>query len=172
MAVACRSPSHVTSGFASETATFRAARLLVWLGGRLRPLLTSAVGPAMAKDLTFTARVFDAQEALRIGLVNRLLPAKELQATAIEYAVMIAANSPDAIRACEAGYSILAASPTQVSRRRLLPNKVLRVARTMSLAASVQRLQEHHQEALTTSRARNREALALQVNTLKDKMTW
>jgi enoyl-CoA hydratase/carnithine racemase len=61
-------------------------------------LLTSAVGPAMAKELTFTARVFDAQEALRIGLVNRLLSLADLERAAIEYAQMIAANSPLAIR--------------------------------------------------------------------------
>ena len=82
---------------ASETATFRVPGanygLVVsatWLAG--------VVGPMMAKDLLFTARPFDAAEALRIGLVNRLTPLAELESLAWEYAQMIAGNSPIAIR--------------------------------------------------------------------------
>jgi len=61
-------------------------------------LLASAVGPAVAKELILTARVFDVQEALRIGLVNRVVPAAELESTVLESARLIAANSPLAVR--------------------------------------------------------------------------
>src|SRR5262249_5923307 len=42
--------------------------------------LTDIVGPAFAKEIFFTARQFDAEEARVMGLVNRILPAEELEA--------------------------------------------------------------------------------------------
>lgn len=44
-------------------------------GGAQR--LPRAVGPAMAKELLYTARFVNAEESLRIGLVNRICPDKE-----------------------------------------------------------------------------------------------
>ncbi len=82
--------------FAAETATFRLPGASYGLVVAAT-LLTSAVGPAMAKELIFTARTFDAAEALRIGLVNRVLPAQELEQAAIESATLIGANSPLAV---------------------------------------------------------------------------
>jgi enoyl-CoA hydratase len=81
---------------ASDTATFRLPGASYGLVVSAT-LLTTAVGAAMAKDLTFTARTFDAQEALRIGLVNRLLPASELESMVVDYGRMIVANSPLAV---------------------------------------------------------------------------
>jgi enoyl-CoA hydratase/carnithine racemase len=80
--------------FASDRASFTTAfsrRGLVaewgvsWLLGRL-------VGPAHALDILFSARRFDADEALRMGLVNRVLPHEELLKFAREYAFDLAAN--------------------------------------------------------------------------------
>jgi enoyl-CoA hydratase/carnithine racemase len=82
--------------FAAETATFRLPGASYGLVVAAT-LLTSTVGPAMAKELIFTARTFDAAEALRIGLVNRVVPAQELGQTAIESAKLVAGNSPLAI---------------------------------------------------------------------------
>ena len=50
-------------------------------------------------DLLLTARLIDAAEAARLGLVNRLVPRDELMGWAIETAEMIAANSPSAVQA-------------------------------------------------------------------------
>jgi enoyl-CoA hydratase/carnithine racemase len=80
--------------FASERASFTTAfsrRGLVaewgvaWLLGRL-------VGPAHALDLLFSARRFDAAEAERIGLVNRVLPHDELLPFVRAYAEDLAAS--------------------------------------------------------------------------------
>jgi len=61
-------------------------------------LLPAVVGQARAKDLVFTGRTIDAAEALELGLVNKVVPHDQLEAVALEYARMIAANSPLAIR--------------------------------------------------------------------------
>ncbi len=78
--------------FASDQASFTLAfskRGLVaewgvsWLLGRL-------VGPAHALDLLFSSRKIDAQEAERLGLVNRVVPHEELMKTAKEYVLELA----------------------------------------------------------------------------------
>jgi enoyl-CoA hydratase/carnithine racemase len=81
---------------ASDTAAFRfpgAAYGLV-VGGAQLPRL---IGPAFAKDLLFTARVVRADEALRTGLVNQVVPRAELDAAVMDMARQIAANSPEAL---------------------------------------------------------------------------
>jgi enoyl-CoA hydratase/carnithine racemase len=61
--------------------------------------LVQQIGYIHARDLLLTARLIDAEEAARLGLVNRLVPAGELMGWAIETAEMIAANSPSAVQA-------------------------------------------------------------------------
>lgn len=61
--------------------------------------LTRAVGPAMAKELLYTADFIDAREALRIGLVNRVVPQKDLLETALATARRIQKNAKAAVRA-------------------------------------------------------------------------
>lgn len=51
-------------------------------------------GPSRAKDIAMTGRELGAEEALRIGLVDRLVPAAEVQQAALELARTIAANAP------------------------------------------------------------------------------
>ena len=55
----------------------------------------------MAKQLLYTARNIDAAEALRIGLVNAVVPQAELMDTALKMASTIAKNAPIAVRACK-----------------------------------------------------------------------
>lgn len=82
---------------ASERASFRfpGASYGLVAGDSQLPRL---VGPAKAKELIFTARVVEAQEAERIGLVNRVVPHDELEGAAWELARQIAEQSPEAVR--------------------------------------------------------------------------
>ena len=61
--------------------------------------LADIVGPSFAKEIFYTARHFDAGEALRMGLVNRVLPTAELEAYVRDYAGRIGANAPLSIAA-------------------------------------------------------------------------
>ncbi len=56
--------------------------------------LCDVVGPSFTKEIFFTARQFDAEEARAMGLVNRVVPAAELDATVKNYAETIAGNAP------------------------------------------------------------------------------
>jgi enoyl-CoA hydratase len=56
--------------------------------------LVDVVGPSFAKEIFFTARQFDAEEARQMGLVNRVVPAGELEAYVKKYADTIGENAP------------------------------------------------------------------------------
>lgn len=60
--------------------------------------LPRLVGKGIAKELIFTADIIDAQEALRIGLVNKVVPRDELLAAAKAMAQKIAAKGQIAVR--------------------------------------------------------------------------
>ena len=61
--------------------------------------LVQQIGHVHAMELLLTAKLIDAAEAARIGLVNRVVPADGLMAWAVETAETIAANSPTAVQA-------------------------------------------------------------------------
>jgi enoyl-CoA hydratase/carnithine racemase len=60
--------------------------------------LTRLVGPALAADIGYTARIVEAEEAERIGLVNRIVPREQLFEEALAMARLIATNSPAGVR--------------------------------------------------------------------------
>ncbi len=82
---------------ASEQASFRfpGASYGLVVGGSQLPRI---VGTAKAKELIFTARTVEAQEAERIGLVNQVVPHDGLDGAAWELARQIAQHSPNALR--------------------------------------------------------------------------
>lgn len=61
-------------------------------------LLPRVVGKSMAAEMSFTGRTLDAQEALRIGLVSRVVPHEQLLAEARKLAADIAQNPGGALR--------------------------------------------------------------------------
>src|SRR6266852_5435629 len=69
------------------------------MGGTQR--LPRTIGIGMAKEMIYSARRFDAAEALRIGFVNHVYPAGEIPARAAELAAEIAANGPLAVQAAK-----------------------------------------------------------------------
>ena len=61
--------------------------------------LVDLVGPSYAKEIFFTARQFDADEAQIMGLVNRVVPDAELESYVKNYADTICGNAPLTIHA-------------------------------------------------------------------------
>ncbi len=68
-------------------------------GGTQR--LIRAIGPGMAKELIYTADMIDAQEALRIGLVNHVYEPEQLMDEAIKLAQAIIKNAKKAVEYCK-----------------------------------------------------------------------
>ena len=56
--------------------------------------LAEIVGPQFTAEIFYTGRQFTAQEALQMGLVNRLLPAAELEKYVMDYATTLSGNAP------------------------------------------------------------------------------
>ena len=77
--------------------------LLPGFGGSQR--LPRLIGKGRALELLLTGGMIDAGEALRIGLVNKVVPAESLVETAMDIAGVIAANAPLAIEYCMAAVS-------------------------------------------------------------------
>ncbi|NTV89786.1 MAG: short-chain-enoyl-CoA hydratase [Clostridiales bacterium] len=69
-------------------------------GGTQR--LARLVGPGMAKELIYTCRIIGAEEALRIGLVNKVTEPEALLAEAKATAALIAAQAPIAVKLSKA----------------------------------------------------------------------
>ena len=61
--------------------------------------LVQQIGYVHAMDLLLTARLVDAAEAARLGLVNRVVAAEALMSWALETAQVVAGNSPTAVQA-------------------------------------------------------------------------
>ena len=125
---------------ASENATFRLPGVeygLVVAAATLPRL----VGVSKAKEWIFTARKFDATEALTAGLLSAVYPQEELLSAAVEMATTIAGHSAPAVRESKrvmdlatasaaakseenAANQVLRGSPEQTERFRSATNKV------------------------------------------------
>ena len=85
---------------ASESAFVTTAYVRLGLSGDYGSawFLTKLVGPAVARELFFTGDRVDAAECLRLGLVNRVVPAADLEKESLDLARRIAAGPPVALR--------------------------------------------------------------------------
>jgi enoyl-CoA hydratase len=128
--------------FMADTATIGDPHVRVGIvagdgGAAIWPL---AVGPARAKQYLLTGDPLTAVEAERIGLVNKVVPAADLDREAMAFAARLAAGAPLAVR-----YTKLAVNK--------LVKDALNVAFDTSTALELVTFQsEDHQEALAAIR--------------------
>lgn len=86
---------------ASDNSRFGVPAAKLGLGYRYSGIkrLTELVGPSFAAEIFYTGRQFDAQEALQMGLVNRVLPVADLEKYVLDYAMTMTNNAPLTIAA-------------------------------------------------------------------------
>jgi enoyl-CoA hydratase len=78
-----------------------AAKLGLGYNARWIDPILAAVPPARAKELLFTGRRFNAEQAARMGLVTEIIPADELETKVRALAAEIAGNAPLTVRAAK-----------------------------------------------------------------------
>jgi enoyl-CoA hydratase len=85
------------------------------LSGATCSRLVDVLGPVVVKDMLFTGRLVPATEAHALGVVNRLVPAEDLDRVARDLATTIASNAPLTLRATKEMIRRI------MARRRLAP---------------------------------------------------
>jgi enoyl-CoA hydratase/carnithine racemase len=90
-----------------------AARLGIAYGYDGLRHLVSLVGPSWARLIMYTGMRIDSVEALRIGLVDRVLPDTELWGATMEIATTISGNAPLAIKAAKLTIAQVLKDPDQ-----------------------------------------------------------
>lgn len=88
---------------AADSAHFAVTPAKLGLGYKLDDVRLLADNASMkhVKELLMTGRLFSADEALAMGLVNRVVPASDLDAEVDDYAARIAANAPLSVKAAK-----------------------------------------------------------------------
>jgi enoyl-CoA hydratase/carnithine racemase len=81
---------------AADDARFGVPAAKLGLGYRFAGIkrLADIVGPSFAAEIFYTGRQFTAEEALQMGLINRLVPAAELERHTLDFANTISGNAP------------------------------------------------------------------------------
>lgn len=90
--------------FATEDSRFGIPAAKLGLGYEYPGLtkLIRLVGPARARDIMFSARFMEADEAQQMGLINFILPRENIAADTVAYAERIAGNAPLTVAAAKA----------------------------------------------------------------------
>jgi enoyl-CoA hydratase/carnithine racemase len=107
--------------YAADDAQFGipAARLGLGYEAEGIECLARLVGPSTAAEMLFTARRYGAEEALRVGLVNAVVPKTELETTVREIATTIAANAPLSLRSAKLALREFGRAPELRDARRV-----------------------------------------------------
>jgi enoyl-CoA hydratase len=89
---------------ATEDSKFGIPAARLGLGYDFPGLATLArlVGPSVARDILFSARFLSAEEALRVGLINRVVLGENLESEVRDYCALIAQNAPLTVKAAKA----------------------------------------------------------------------
>jgi enoyl-CoA hydratase len=103
----------------SDDAVFAVPAARLGLGYRYPGIkrLVDIVGPAFAKEIFFTANRFAAEDARVMGLVNRVVPAADLEGYVRTFATTISANAPLTIKAAKIAINAAIEDP---ERRRMV----------------------------------------------------
>ncbi len=107
--------------FAAEGAKFGipAAKLGIIYPADAVGQLVDLVGPAATKDILFSARTVDDREALALGLIQRLVPAADLEGVTAEYLKTVAGNAPLSVRGTKATVQLYLEGLDEERRARL-----------------------------------------------------
>ena len=113
---------------AAESAKFGQAEINIGIipggGGTVR--LTRLVGLGKAKELVLTGRMIDAEEALRINLVNQVVPDEQLMPSAMEMAKTLSRHSPVALGLAK--YAVQNAADADLHTARIIENTCFSLA--------------------------------------------
>ena len=74
-------------------------------GGFGASYLASVVGQKKAREIWFLCRQYDAQQALQMGLVNTVVPLKELEAETVKWCQEMLAHSPLSLRLLKSSFN-------------------------------------------------------------------
>jgi naphthoate synthase len=74
-------------------------------GGFGASYLASVVGQKKAREIWFLCRQYDAQEALQMGLVNTVVPVKDLEAETVKWCEEMLAHSPLSLRLLKSSFN-------------------------------------------------------------------
>jgi enoyl-CoA hydratase/carnithine racemase len=127
--LACMCDIRIASEHAKFAESFTKLGIIPGDGGAW--LLQRIIGYAKAAELSFTGDVISAQEALRLGLVNSLVPADQLMPEAMKLAERIAANPGPALR---------------MTKKLLRTAQHARLAEVLELSAALQAIAHHTEE--------------------------
>jgi enoyl-CoA hydratase len=100
---------------AADDARFGVPAARLGLGYRFAGIkrLADVVGPAFTAEIFFSGRQFTAQDALQMGLVNRMVPAAELEQYTVEFAGTLVHNAPLTIAAVKRALLEYARDPAE-----------------------------------------------------------
>ncbi len=90
-----------------------AARLSIVYRGDFLSWVVDLIGPSNTKDIVYSARRVKADEALRMGLVNRVVSVAELEAAVRDYCAKLVDNAPLSLRGTKLGVDTLMKDPAE-----------------------------------------------------------
>ena len=103
--------------FATEDSCFAIPAAKLGLGYSYDSIktLASIVGPSFAKDILFSARFLQSEEAQCIGLINQVVTRENLLEKVLEYASAVANNAPLTIGSIKAAVNEVVKDPGQMA---------------------------------------------------------